>query len=390
MVAEPLVGPLRSVGGASGHDARELNRRSVLHAIASGAAITRADLARLTGLTRPTISSLVEELVVDGLVAEAGQGPSAGGKRPTLLEVQGAARQIIAIDVSSDAVVGSLSDLAGLTSDVEERPGVATGDALVDEIVDLIVVLAGRATAPIAGVGVGTPGLVHADGTIVEAANLGWHDRALGTELGERTGLPVWVANDADAAAMAEFAHLPEGRDGLAVVRIGAGIGTGLVLGGRPYRGGRAAAGEIGHLVVVPDGAACSCGNTGCLETVASLRPLLAAGGFDLAEPPADLDAYLSGGGDDARAALDLAALHLGSVLAHLIAIVDISDVVLSVEIGGVGEALAEPVQQVVVDRLLPTLAQDVDVRAAADAERLVLDGAHALVLAGALGMVRS
>lgn len=389
-MAELLVGPLRSVGGASGHDARELNRRSVLHAVASGAAITRADLARLTGLTRPTISSLVDELVQDGLIVETGQGPSAGGKRPTLLAIDGSARQIISIDVSSDAVVGALSDLVGASGVVETRPGVATGDALVDEVVDLISILAARATAPIVGVGVGTPGLVAADGTIVEAANLGWHDRPLGAELGERTGLPVWVANDADAAALAEFAHLPEGRDGLAVVRIGAGIGAGLVLGGRPYRGARAAAGEIGHLVVVPDGAACACGNAGCLETVASLRPVLAAAGFELTDPPADHDALTERGGDAAGAALDLAALHLGSVLAHLIAIVDVADVVLSVEITGVGEALAERVQQVVADRLLPTLAQDVRVRAATDADRLVLDGAHALVLAGALGMVRS
>ncbi len=389
-MAELLVGPLRSVGGASGQDARELNRRSVLHAVASGAAITRADLARLTGLTRPTISSLVEELAQEGLIVETGPGPSAGGKRPTLLAIDGAARQVIAIDVSSDVVVGGLSDLVGGPGVVESRPGAATGDALVDEIVDLISVLAARATAPIVGVGVGTPGLVHADGTILEAANLGWHDRALGAELTERTGLPVWVANDADAAALAEFAHLPEGRDGLAVVRIGAGIGAGLVLGGRPYRGSRAAAGEIGHLVVVPDGDPCSCGNAGCLETVASLRPVLAAAGFEFTEPPADHATLIERDGDAADAALDLAALHLGSVLAHLIAIVDVADVVLSVEIAGVGEVLAERVQRVVTDRLLPTLTQDVRVRAATDADRVVLDGAHALVLASALGMVRS
>jgi predicted NBD/HSP70 family sugar kinase len=389
-VADLLAGPLRSVGGASGHHARESNRRAVLHAVASGVAVTRADLARLTGLTRPTISSLVEELVGDGLIVEAGQGPSAGGKRPTLLAIDSAARQVIAIDVSSDALVGALSDLRGMATAVEERSGATTGDALVDEVVDLIEVLAGQATAPLVGVGVGTPGLVHADGTIVEAANLGWHDRALGAELQERTGLPVWVANDADAAALAEFAHLPEGRDGLALVRIGAGIGAGFVLGGRPYRGGRAAAGEIGHLVVVPDGAPCSCGNAGCLETVASLRPLLAASGFDLAAPPTDLTDLLSRGGDAAQAAIDLAALHLGSVLAHLIAIIDVADVVISVEVPGMGEALAERLRQVVAERLLPRLAEGVVVRAAADDDRLVLDGAHALVLAGALGMVRS
>lgn len=385
-----FAGPLRSTHTASGQDAREVNRRSVLHAVAAGTADTRADLARLTGLTRKTISSLVDELAGDGLILEVGHGRSAGGKRPTLLAVERRARQVIAIDVSSDAVVGALSDLAGEVSASEERSGIATGDALVEEIVELIATLAAAATAPLAGVGVGTPGLVRADGTVIEAANLGWHERPLGAELRERTGHPVWVANDADAAALAEFGRLAEGRDGLALLRIGAGIGTGFVLGGRPYRGGRGAAGEIGHVVVVPGGLRCSCGNHGCLETVASLRPMLAAAGFDLAERPQDLDALLERGGDDARAALDVAALHLGSVLAHLIAIVDVTDVVISVEVVGLAAALVERVQQVVVDRLLPQLAEDVRIRAAADADRPVLDGAHALVLAGALGMVRT
>ncbi|MFA9445907.1 ROK family transcriptional regulator [Egicoccus sp. AB-alg6-2] len=388
-MADLLVGPLRSVRTASGQQAREVNRRSVLHAVASGTAVTRADLARLTGLTRPTISSLIDQLVDDGLVVEAGPGESAGGKRPTLLAIDAGARQVVAIDVGTDVVVGLLSDLAGrpLASGTLHEP--MHGDELVAALADLIEDLAAQASAPIAGVGIGTPGLVHADGTVVEAANLGWHDRPLGAQLQARTGLSVWVANDADAAALVEFGRLPEGRDGLALVRIGAGVGAGLVLGGRPYAGSRAAAGEVGHLVVVPDGAPCSCGNNGCLETVASLRPILAAGGFDLAHPPTDLAALLAAGGAPVRAALDLAADHLGSVVAHMIAIVDVSDVVLSVEIPGVGEALAERVRQVVGDCLLPRLAHDVDVRAAVDAEDLVLDGAHALVLAGELGMVR-
>lgn len=388
-MTEVLAGPLRSVRAASGQHAREVNRRSVLHAVASGAAITRADLARLTGLTRPTVSSLIDQLVDEGLVVEVGQGVSAGGKRPTLLAIDAAARQVVAVDVSADPVVGVLSDLGGTTVASSELREGLHGDGLVDAIADLVRDLAGAATAPLAGVGIGTPGLVDADGTVVEAPNLGWHDRPLGTELRERTGLPVWVANDADAAALVEFGRLPEGRDGLALVRIGAGVGAGLVLGGRPYPGARAAAGEIGHLVVVPDGPPCSCGNHGCLETVAGLRPILAAAGLDPAHPPADLDALLAVGGDPVRAAVDAAAVHLGAVVAHLVAILDIGDVVLSVEVPGLGTRLAEQVGRVVEQRLLPRLAADVHVRAAADADGLVLDGAHALVLAGSLGMVR-
>ncbi len=370
-----LLGPLRSLGSASSHDARTVNRRAVLHAVASGTAVTRADLARLTGLARPTISSLVDELAADGLVIQLGPGISAGGKRPTLLGVDLAARQVIAIDASAAAVVGTLSDLAGTELARSEARG--HGD-MTDALTALVSELAAQATAPIAGVGVGTPGLVDADGTVVEAPNLGWSDHPLRSLLEAATGLPVWVANDANAAALAEFGRLPSERDGLVLVRLGKGIGAGLVLGSRPHVGTSAAAGEIGHLVVEPDGLPCACGNAGCLETVASL-------------PAIDRAIAALGGGEDATArVLKDAATHLGAVLAHVIAILDVGDIVLSVEHDGYGDALAAQVAVEVRARLLRRVAPNVAVRATQDPSALVLDGAHALVLAGELGMVRS
>lgn len=388
-VSELLVGPLRSVRRASSTDAREINRRSALHAIASRVAVTRAEIARVTGLTRPTVSSLVGELIDEGLVVEGGPGASAGGKRPTLLAIDTAARQVIAVDASAPVPTGRLLDLGGeVLAEATARPARA-GDDAAAAITELVARLARSATAPLAGVGMGTPGLVDADGTVVEAANLGWHDRPLRAELEAAIGLPVFVANDADAAALVEFGRLPEKRDGLALVRIGAGIGAGLVLAGRPHPGSRAAAGEIGHLVVIPGGALCSCGNHGCLETVASVRAILGAAGADPADPPADLAALLRDHGAQAELALDLAVLHLGAVIAHLVAILDVGDVVLSVQLPGAGQLLAERVADVVAERLLPQHLAELEIRAAEDTDSLVLDGAHALVLAGSLGMVR-
>lgn len=373
-MSDLLLGPLRSLGSASAHDARTINRRSVLHAVASGAAVTRADLARLTGLARPTISSLVDELSADGLVVELGPGISAGGKRPTLLGIDLAARQVIAIDASVRPFVGMLADLSG----TEHARGVAPeqGDP-TDALAVLVQELAAQATAPIEGVGIGSPGLVDADGTVIEAANLGWSDHPLRSLLEAESGLPLWVSNDANAAALAEFGRLPSERDGLVLVRIGDGIGAGLVLGARPHVGSSAAAGEIGHLVVQPDGLPCACGNTGCLETVASL-------------PAIDRAIAARGGGEDAaQQAVTDAAEHLGAVIAHLVAILDVGDVVLSVERDGYGEVMAAHVAAVVRTRLLRRVAPNVAVRATQDPSGLVLDGAHALVLAGALGMVR-
>lgn len=373
-MSDLLLGPPRSLGSASAHDARAVNRRSVLHAIASGVAVTRADLARLTGLARPTISSLVDELSDDGLVIELGPGVSAGGKRPTLLGIDHSARQVIAIDMSVRPIVGVLADLAGTEHIrvVAEPEGDPT-----EALVTLVEQLKARAHAPIAGVGVGSPGLVAADGTVIEAAHLGWSDHPLRELLEAQTGLPVWVSNDANAAALAEFGRLPTERDALVLVRIGDGIGAGLVLGGRPHVGSNAAAGELGHLVVQPDGLPCACGNAGCLETVASL--------------PA-IDRAIAARGGDAAAieqAVADASEHLGAVIAHLVAILDVSDVVLSVERDGYGEAMAVQVATVVAARRLRRVAASVAVRSAQDPSGLVLDGAHALVLAGALGMVR-
>ncbi len=373
-MSHQLLGPLRSLGSASSQDARTVNKRSVLHAVASGAAVTRADLARLTGLTPPTISSLVDELSADGLVVELGPGISAGGKRPTLLGIDLAARQVIAIDASVRPFVGVLADLAG----TEHARVTATdvGDP-TDLLIGLVEELVAHASAPIAGVGVGSPGLVDEDGTVVEAPHLGWSDHPLRALLEAATDLPVWVANDANAAALAEFGRLPSERDGLALVRIGKGIGAGVVLGARPHVGSSAAAGEIGHLVVQPGGLPCACGNAGCLETVASL-------------PAIDRAIAAAGGGDDAtQQAVTDAAEHLGAVLAHLVAILDVGDVVLSVERDGYGEAMVARVAAEVRARLLRRVAPRVAVRAAEDPSGLVLDGAHALVLAGALGMVR-
>ncbi len=373
-MSQQLLGPLRSLGSASSQDARAVNRRSVLHAVATGAALTRADLARLTGLTRPTISSLVDELSDEGLVVELGPGISAGGKRPTLLGIDLAARQVIAIDASVRPFVGVLTDLSGTTHATLEAPD---HDDPTDALAVLIGELAAQATAPIAGVGIGSPGLVDEDGTVVAAANLGWSDHPLRVLLEAATGLPVWVANDANAAALAEFGRLPSERDGLVLVRIGKGIGAGLVLGARPHVGTRAAAGEIGHLVVEPGGLPCACGNAGCLETVASL-------------PAIDRAIAAHGHGEDAeRHAVAAAAGHLGAVLAHLVAILDVGDIVLSVERDGYGETMAAQVAAEIRSRLLQRVAPDVAVRAARDPGGLVLDGAHALVLAGALGMVQ-
>jgi predicted NBD/HSP70 family sugar kinase len=387
-------------GGVAGHldgsagNGRSSNLRRILREVASGDAATRADLSRATGLTRPTVSSLVSELIDLGLIIELGRGVSEGGKRPTLLGIDSRSRCVVAIDVGSRHVVGTLSDLSGQVVSRDSIPDQSlTGEALLGAVVELVERLAGQASAPVLGVGVGTAGLVSPDGVVIEASNLDWHELRLAEVLRDTVGLETWVANGADAAAMAEYRACPADGD-LVVVRMGTGVGAGLLLDGRVHAGRHAAAGEIGHLVVEPGGAECRCGNRGCLETLTSVTAILRrtaelAGIDDAAHLPRDLTALRKRAGTGpVDQALTEAGCHLGTVLAHLVAIVDVNRIVLCPDLQGAVDALQIAVQAELENRLLPGHADGVQVRMSTMGPDLVLHGAHALVISGSLGLI--
>ena len=175
--------------------------------------------------------------------------------------------------------------------------------------------LVADADRPLLGIGIASPGIVDADGVVVTAAHLGWKDVPLAAELGAEFALPVAVVNDANAAALAELMFGEGTATNLICVRVDEGVGAGLVLDGRLYAGSSYAAGEIGHVVVDPDGTRCACGKRGCLETEVS-EPLLAR--------------LLEADGSDGTAVLDRAGEHLGTALATVLSALDVTDVVLS------------------------------------------------------------
>ena len=263
---------------------RAHNASLVLRALYDLGPISRADIARLTGLTRTSVGELVADLEAEGLAREVGRGPSTGGKAPTLVALESDARTAIVLDLGERTFSAALANLRGeltnrRTRDLDGRDG-DDALALVHELIDEV---SREATSPILGIGVGTPGIVDAGGTIRWAVNLDWKDLPLADLLRDRYGHPTIVANDARAAALATF--LFEGEDrptNLIAIKVGRGIGTGLVLDGDLFGGDGDGAGEIGHIVVEPDGAECHCGRFGCLETVASapaiLRAAVAAG----------------------------------------------------------------------------------------------------------------
>ncbi len=225
---------------ATHRQTRRSNERLVLRTIYEDGPLSRADVARATGLTRTTVSDVVESLIADGLVAEAGTGPSTGGKAPILLRVPADARQVIGVDVDQDHLSGVLVDLRGGVCLREARDLVGRdGASALHELESLVLSLRDAADRPLVGVGVGAPGLIDsATGTVRQAVGLDWRDEPVGERLALATGLPTVIVNNSQAAAMGEWAFgRHDNGEAMVVIKVGEGIGAGIVLGGRIYAG---------------------------------------------------------------------------------------------------------------------------------------------------------
>lgn len=382
----PLVAENRKATKSS---LRERNQRLVLQQVLSGLSASRAEIARSTGLTRAAVSEIVSGLIERRLLREIGQGAAApaGGKPPMLLEVDADAQQIVCIDASSDPVRGGLVSLAGkiVQTDQSTRRGLR-GDDVVTVIAELMHALRSRASGLVLALAVGTPGVVGGDGIVRQAANLDWKNRNLAAELAESLNEQVLVINDAQAAAIAEYARAPKPTSNIASVLVGSGIGAGIVLNGRLYRGETSSAGEIGH-IRVGGNEMCSCGRVGCLETLASLPSLLRSVELHEFKTP-------SGDPDYARAfrmvnpeTWEVAGNGLATALAALVAVLDISDIVLGGPITAAGPGYLNLVQRELEGQLLSNRALRPQVRYSRLGEDSVLMGVASYALHRQLGV---
>ncbi len=387
---------LRVQHKATKRDQRNQNLRLVLQCIVAEGSISRADIARQTGLTPATVSHLVASLEDDGLVAELGTGPSAGGKPPTLYGLNGSARSIIAVDLSDGKRVGSVLDLEGNSAYRTERSrGAQGGRAGIEQLIQVIDELIEHSPAPVLGIGIGTPGVIDESGTVIEASYLDWHDVPLGTLLSDRYSLQVHVINNSRAAALAEYSFGDHDAENLLVVKIGNGVGAGVVLDGRIHGGEDSAAGEIGHVVVDPNGSHCFCGKVGCLETVAAAPRLNEAFTPMLDEVSDSLTKNLEAAGalaatGDTRAlqVIDDATRNLASVLSTTVAILDIHKVVITGIVSGLGAPFLDRLQQTIESNVLSTLASKLELCYGHTGDRAVRMGAAALVMNKELGVV--
>jgi predicted NBD/HSP70 family sugar kinase len=367
---------LRSVGVAADM-VRELNRAAVLDLARSQRVFSRVSLSRDTGLSKATISAIIDELIGRGLIRTAGLGPSAGGRRPVLLRFDPGGRFAVGLEVDGESCVAVLTgfDAEPLRS---LRAPVKTLDAqdTIDTAGDLIAQLTSdRPAGALLGVGVGAGEAVDPERGLVRMAGPGgWRDVPIGARLAERLGVPVAVLTRARAVAVGEgWSGAARGVDDFVVVHVGVGISAGIVVNGRLYFGASGSEGAFGHVTVVEDGPLCRCGNRGCLETVVAepaiaarvLAGLRAGTPGRLLEPvrdglaPLSLDTIARAAAEAdpvVTSVLDQAATYLGSAAANLVGTLNPARLILG---GPVVEALPGLVDVVaaVVRRRAPAAA---------------------------------
>lgn len=380
------------------------NSRLVLRTIYSSGELSRADVARATGLTRPTVSSIVAELLQSGLIIETGQGPSAGGKRPTLLSINGGGRHLVAIDLSGTDFRAARLNLRGEIEARAARPAAGLrGDDVLNSIHELIEAVR-PSSNDLLGIGVATPGLVDPhNGIVRRAVNLGWVNVPLRDLLEERYGRPVHVANDSHMAALAEYTYGHNSNsDNLIVIRAGRGIGAGIILGGLPFYGDGFGAGEIGHVVVNTGGDLCTCGNRGCLETTSSVRAILhRVETADRAQsslagiPSPTWSQFVAAVAEHDPVATDVAVFtgrHLGAAVANMVGALNIQTITLAGRVADLGDILLDAVQAEMHQRVLPSMAEATTIRLSTLAPDRVGDiiilGCAALLLQRELGVL--
>ncbi|MCG5471085.1 ROK family protein [Micromonospora sp. LAH09] len=378
--------------------------RELLRWVATGAAVSRADLSRLSGLSPSTVSQRVEALINQGLLEETGAGRSRGGRRPRQLAVPTGGAVVGAIDLGAHhARVGTL-DLSGrvvqgrtLPVRIEDGPEAVLG-ALLAEVAALAAApddpaassatgspTSGAAVGALRGIGIGIPGPVqHATGRIVSPSRMpGWNGFDVAAFCAGRVDVPIIVDNDANLMALGAHRTAYSELDHAVYIKAGTGIGSGVISSGRLHRGAQGSAGDISHCRVVADPAPlCSCGNAGCLEAVASGAALVTAL-RDQGVPVSDLTGVIRLIDDGDRHATALAR-QAGRAIGEILAVVVNFFNPQVVAIGGRladCEPLLASMRATLYERCLPLATQTLLIERVATGQDVGITGAAHLVI---------
>jgi predicted NBD/HSP70 family sugar kinase len=368
------------------------NARRVAEALRSRGGCTRAELITATGLSRPTVSATLGELTRDGLIAEGARAASALGGRPAaVVRLTRSAGLSVGVDIGRRHIRVAIADLGHEVLAERSRRLPASAEECPAEILDGAATMVHSALGPLAagadavvGAGLGIPAPITIEGRIGSPNLLpAWASLAPAEELAARIGAPVWVDNDANLGALGEYLW-GNGR-GCAVlvyIKLATGIGSGILLGGRLFRGSIGTAGEIGHITLDARGPVCRCGNRGCVELTVGGRALLEH--VDRVHPDIDdlagLVAKAKAGDPGCRRLLSDAGTALGIALGGLVNLVNPERIVLGGDLGP-AEHVIEAVRRGLADTGMPAAVGAVRVVPAGLGERAAALGGVALVL---------
>ena len=335
---------------------RELNERIVLRLLREEGTISRAELARRSNLSRSTVSSIIAALLAADVVRETGSGSSSGGRRPIMIELNYQSRYVVGVEIGSTLLTLLVTDLAAnvlqrcqCSLDIAAGPRACV--AHITKLLDLMLSEARIARERLLGVGVGVPGApaINTGRLITPATMPGWHGTPLGSLLETALGLPVVVENAANLGALAEHRWgAARGGNNIVYLYLGnVGVGCGLILDGRLYRGDSGVAGDIGHLLVQEQGLAHSGGSAENLQAEVGVPALLArsrAQGLPC-EQVEDLIRLACQGNNRAVALIEAAGAEIGRVLVSLLNIINPGVVVVGGSLAASGDLLLQPVR---------------------------------------------
>ncbi|HSM04342.1 MAG TPA: ROK family transcriptional regulator [Longimicrobiales bacterium] len=377
---------------------------SVLELLWREGQASRADIARKTGLSRSTVSDIVSGLLASGLVVEAGDGPSRGGRRPILLRFQDQEHVILGIEMGASHLTVVLTDLRGrvLGSTEVAHPVRTDPEGTAERMIALARSCLSECDGcarRLLGVGVAAPCPVdpREPDRLSDVVMPAWRGFKLTECLASAFGVPIFLDNDANLGALAEH-WWGAGRewDDFTYVKLGTGVGAGHLIRGEIYRGSSGVTGEIGHLSLDPNGPPCVCGNRGCLATFIGSAALVERARALLPEYPrsllagdeVDIDAIEDAALADDPLAMRVvreAADHLGSAIAGVLNLLNPSAVILGGGLSRVGDRLVVPVREAVISRTLVSSVAAAQIRVTELGPRAVALGAATQVLARAL-----
>ena len=357
---------------------------AVLDVVRRGAARTRPEIMRRTGLGRAVTVQRVEELIGRGLIVGDGLGASSGGRAPRALRFNVGAGHILVADLGATSIGVGIADLSGnLVEQIEEPADITDGpEAILHRVDELFAALGDRTALELGqlwGIGIGVPGPVEfVTGRPASPPIMpGWDDYPVRERFTNSHRVPVWVDNDVNLMALGEYrSGVARGHDAVIFIKIGTGIGAGILIDGKLHRGSQGSAGDVGHIQVSDDPSiVCRCGNRGCLEALAGgaalardateaardgrsrilARLLAERGRIEATEV-----GWAAEHGDAlSRELITTAGRRIGMMVATLVNALNPSLVIIGGGVAGVGDALIASVREIVYSRSLPLATRD-------------------------------